>query len=424
MKRVLATVVAFLTLSNPCIAAEGSATSGSASSVAQEWRSAVEPLLPLGEKMAAKLVDPDDPQLRHELYRFLYSQIANAYMGLLYYDINHPDFLPYFGLAFNEAFPNPDDVYYVAQLDDKGVYKLTGYPGTVHIADFSIAGGDLIPFGRGGFGRTYANHDMKTLHVGKSGRFEVIMSPERPAGWKGDWWKLDSGATYLVLRQISYDWAKETDARVSIERLDRSAIKPRDSVASIANGMKGIPVWAENWTDFSINWIKKVRAKDLINKVAVNNYNSVGGLSTQRYIEGVFELAEDEALIVETTVPKKCRYWNFQLSDELWQSVDWVNRQSSLNGHTARLDKDRKFRAVISAADPGVPNWLDTGGLKRGLVYGRWTECDSTPTPTTRVVKLADVRKSLPADTPAVTASERDAAVRLRRQSVQLRRRW
>ena len=396
----------------------------STTSVAQEWRSAMEPLLPLGEKMAAKMVDPDDRQLRYELYRFLYSQVANGYMGLLYADIDHPDFLPYFSLAFNEAFPNPDDVYYVAQLDDKGVYKLSGYLGTVHIADFSIAGGELIPFGRGVFGRTYANHDMKTLHAKKDGYFEVMMSPERPAGWKGDWWKLDSGATYLVLRQISYDWLKERDARVSIERMDRPAIKSRDNPEAIAAAMKAIPAWAENWTDFSIKWVKKVRDKGLINKVAVNNYNANGGLSTQRYIEGAFELAADEALVIETEVPAKCRYWNFQLADELWQSVDWVNRQSSINGHTARLDKDGKFRAVVSANDPGVPNWLDTGGLQRGLVYGRWTECDSNPTPAAIKVKVADVRKYLPADTPVVTAEARDAAVRTRRMAVQLRRRW
>ena len=40
-----------------------------------------------------------------------------------------------------------------------------------------------------------------------------------------------------------------------------------------------------------------------------------------------------------------------------------ANRQSSLNGHQAVLDPDGVFRAVISARDPGVPNWLDTGGV-------------------------------------------------------------
>jgi hypothetical protein len=399
-------------------------TPDSAAAAAQEWNSYMVPLAPLGERMAAKLTDPDDPQLRQELYRFIYSQIAAGYMGVLYTDLEHPDFLPYFNQAFNQAFPNPDDVYYVAAIEGTGVYKISGFRGTVHIADVQIAGGNLIPHGTGDLGKTFANHDLSTVHAKKDGSFEVILSPERPAGYKGDWWKLDSSATYILVRQISYDWLHETDARVAIERLDRPAIKPRPGAQTIEAQLKQIPVWAETWTRVSIDWIKRVRERGLINKVQVANYNANGGLSTQRYIEGAFDLNADEALIVETEMPKQCRYWNFQLADELWSSVDWMNRQSSLNGYTAKLDKDGKFRAVVSAQDPGVPNWLDNGGLKRGLVYGRWTECSSAPTPTVTKVKVADVRKYLPADTPIVTAEARDATIRLRRKAVQLRRRW
>ena len=57
-----------------------------------------------------------------------------------------------------------------------------------------------------------------------------------------------------------------------------------------------------------------------------------------------------------------------QLSDPLWNSVDWLNRQSSLNAHQARLDGDGRLRAVIALEDPGVPNWLDPGGFDNGSV--------------------------------------------------------
>lgn len=107
-----------------------------------------------------------------------------------------------------------------------------------------------------------------------------------------------------------------------------------------------------------------------------------------------------------------------------WTGLDWINRQTSLNGHQARLDKDGKFRAVISATDPGVPNWLYTIGYQQGTFFGRWKECSSTPTPTITKVKLAEVRNYLPADTPIVTAQARDAAIRMRRKGAQLRRRW
>jgi hypothetical protein len=108
----------------------------------------------------------------------------------------------------------------------------------------------------------------------------------------------------------------------------------------------------------------------------------------------------------------------------MWRSVDWMNRQSSLNGLTARLDDDGKLRIVISLADPGVPNWLDTAERNTGMIYGRWTECSEAPQTRTLKVKLGEIRAHLPPATPSVSPAERDAAIRLRRKAVQMRRRW
>ena len=56
-----------------------------------------------------------------------------------------------------------------------------------------------------------------------------------------------------------------------------------------------------------------------------------------------------------------------------------------------------------------MPNWLDTAGYKQGTIYGRWYDCDSCPTPTLTRVKLADLRKHLPADG-SVTVQELTSA--------------
>ncbi len=129
-------------------------------------------------------------------------------------------------------------------------------------------------------------------------------------------------------------------------------------------------------------------------------------------------------MILETELPKKNRYWNVQINDELWNAVEFIHRQSSLNGHQARLDADGRFRAVISLQDPGVPNWLDTGGYLQGMLIGRWYAADSTPMPTLKRVPFAELRKHLPKDTPSITAAQRAEALRARRVGGQLRRRW
>lgn len=144
----------------------------------------------------------------------------------------------------------------------------------------------------------------------------------------------------------------------------------------------------------------------------------------QTYLDGAFQIMDDEALIVETAIPEKCRYWQILLADDRFATIDWVNHQTNLNGFTARRDKDGKFRAVISARDPGVPNWLDTAGEPWGIIQMRWNHCSSTPEPTVRKVAFAEVRKNLPEDTPVVTAEQRQAALLKRRESAQFRRLW
>ena len=395
---------------------------------AKEWSSSIEALLPVGERMAAQLVDPKDAQLRQELYRYEYSLISHAYFGLLYADPRHPDFWPVDNHAFNFAWPNPDDVYYVVPIDANGVYKVSGFRGTVRMVDFEISGGTMLTRGEGGLrgmGQAFANHDLdRDVHLRKDGSFEVVVSATQPQGYKGDWWKLDARATNIFVRQIAYDPLHEVDGRFAIERLDRPAIAPRASAAEIEANIKQIPTWVESWTQMAFDWMKRLRATGVVNEIHHLRLGNIGGIEEQHYVEGLFDINADEALILETEVPRQCRYWNFQLANELWSTPEYMHSQTSLNGHSARLDADGKLRIVISAKDPGVPNWMDNRGYQRGVVYGRWHTCSSYPLPTLKKIKVADAREYLPAATPSVSAEQRDAAIRLRRKGDQLRRRW
>ena len=392
--------------------------------VSKEWHSYVEPMMPIGERMAALMPDQEDPRMRLDLYRMIFMGISTAFVGESLGDPQHPTFWPIWNPVFNWFAPNPDDSYSEAKIDGNGIYKISGFRGTVRLLDFQI--GNLALYDGGEFGKnpTLADYFADTLHVKKDGSFEVILSNERPAGYKGDWWKLDPKATSILVRQVSYDWVNEVDARFAIERLNQAGPKPLPSAEDIDAQLRKIPVWAENWTKLSLLWPKNLRDRGYVNKLWAHNLSDLGGVTTQTYVEGLIEMNPDEALIYETEVPKKCAYWNIEITDMLWSLVDVMNRQSSLNGHTAKLDKDGKFRAVISISDPGVPNWLDTGGHTKGTIFARWTGCSSNPTPVITRVKFSDLRKYLPADTPLVSAEARIAVLRLRSKGVQLRRRW
>jgi hypothetical protein len=393
---------------------------------AGEWHPLVDPLGSIAERMVARMDDPGDEQLRQELYRVLYATVSYAYSASFSADARYPDFGPVFNKVHNFWATNPDDTYTTTPVEGGGVYRISGFRGSVRIVKFSLGGGRMFPYGEGRKpGAILVDYDIDGLKIGDDGSFDVLLSAERPAGYGGDWWALPAEATYILIRQIAYDWIQEVDGRFTIDRLDTPAIKPRASGDHTRAQLAKIPAWVENWTNFMFDFYQNMyHSKALVNKAIVQGFDDLGGITTQQYVEGLFDLAPGEALIWETEIPKRCRYWSIQLIDMAWCAIDHMNRQGCLNAHTSHTDSDGKLRYVISAADPGVPNWLDTAGYRRGVMFGRWMESDSAPGPTITKVKLAELRRHLPSDTPVVTPEQRDAAIRLRRKGAQLRRRW
>ena len=134
------------------------------------------------------------------------------------------------------------------------------------------------------------------------------------------------------------------------------------------------------------------------------------------YLNGHYRCASDEAVILDVT-PPHAAYWGFQLASLQWEAMPYHERQTSLNFRQARLDADGHLRIVISHDDPGVPNWFDTSGRTLGLLSGRYYKATSVPLPKLEVVPVASVREHLPRDTPQVTATERQATLRRRRES-------
>ena len=397
-----------------------------ADTVSEAWREHIQRLESIADAPSKLLRDPSDPRERAELFGFLYSQISMAYFGVVYGDAEYPDFWPGFHEVFPVAWPNPDDVTYWVPIDDDGVYRIAGHRGSVRLLDFQVNAGKVGKYGTGRWGPTLVNYDADDLNIGEDGWFEVVLSAERPDGYRGDWWKLDPGANYIFVRQRAYDWLKEIDARFGIERLDRPAIQPRYTVDQLYQRMGRIPDWAENWTRLAIAGANTYRRDREPNRFYPIHLGDMGGFEdkVQVYPQAVFELRADEALIVETEIPEECRYWNFQLVDTFWRTMGGNNQFNSINAHQAVVDSDGKFRFVVSATDPGVPNWLDNMGNETGFVYGRWNICSSGPIPGTRKVKVADIRNHLPSDTPEVSAEMRDRLLRNRRLGAQLRRRW
>lgn len=370
-----------------------------------EWPSDV-------ERLIAELPHPDSELEREDLYAAVVKRVAQLTMTA-FSPPSHPHLVPSAGPVFNGACPNPDFVYLTTLLDGRGVYRLAGYRGTTRFVTAVFSGPETQP----------VELELDDLAISEDGWLEVVLSADRPSGHVGDWRPLDPGVRSMVLRQAAYDWNSEVDGRFVIERLDAPASPPPTDAetrsSQVRRALDGAVPFARMWLDH----VAGLRNRGSVNKLELDDWAGRGGAEGQWYFQGIFELEPDEALVLETDIPD-CRYWSVQLSDPLWNAVDWIHHQSSINGFQAHIDGDGRFRAVLAIDDPGVPNWLDPAGHRSGTILGRWNKTSSPALPWVTVVPFDEVRAHLPMDTPVITASERDRQLRHRREGAQLRRRW
>jgi hypothetical protein len=371
--------------------------------------------------LLALLANPDDPQVAAEAERLFFLTLAAGWFTA-FADPDLPDFVPMVNTHLNCVGTNPDFIYGTASIDGGGSFVISGERGEGLFLLLDIVAGGLGVMEP--LGPSLGTLDFDTLHLDSQGRFSLLLSEKRPEGWQGDWHRLDPSARSFSLRQASYNWGEGREARIAIERIDKSHAPRRWSVAEIAERLTALAAYPKRLSGMALGFIKSQRDKGLWNALEHDDWAGRGGVQGQHYYQGLFKLEPGQVLLLETELPETVRYWNIQLSDMLWNSVDWMNRQSSLNGGQARIDDDGKFRAVIALDDPGVPNWLDTGGSREGAIMLRWTEASSGPAPALKLVDQAELRAHLPADTPSISPEARDQHLRARRRSVQLRRRW
>lgn len=389
----------------------------------REWNEFVDLLKP-----AADLIDqvsaPMDEQLRAELYRQFAMNLSQGYLMYFQTSPEYPEFIPFENSAFLLQ-PNPDAVYYFSQVDGRGTYRVSGERGNSVVAGFAI-GSRMIGMA-GSPGKGLGNYDIDQLDIGPDGRFEVIFSTERPEGYAGNWLRLDPEADFLLVRQFNYDWGNDTDMRLAIERLDEVPRRPRLSPAR-TDALLGelFGTYAAHLSRIAIGAMRRPLDKGLVNKVALHDFQDLGNSEDwpQAYWETVFQLEDDEALVIESELPRQRHYWNVQVIDGLWNQAEILYRQTSLNGLTARVDDDGMFRAVLSRQDPGYANWLDTGDHRYGMLIGRWYRCDSHPTPQIKRMKLAEVDGYLCDRSARITPDQRKEELRRRLIGAQLRRKW
>jgi hypothetical protein len=348
----------------------------------------------------------------------MFGTMMGAYLSHLSAGPNHPVFLPSAGYYSMYGSPNPDTVYRSALIDDSGEYLITGRSGSAPDVTIMPFGG---PTPRGL--ETFTPFDLGQLVPNDDGRFEVVLSRERPENAR-NWWRLESGMRSLMLRSVSSDWAAHTDPILAIVRLDIDPRRERIGSDALRRRVNSFPYVVQAMIKSGTTRVAQLRSEGIVNRVMAVDYSGGGGLKDQWYQEGCFELAGDEALIVEVHLQEECQGFSLSLTDAFFSTLDWANAQSSLNQRQAAVDADRVLRIVVTSSDPGVQNWLDTMGHQFGVLQFRWVGGHEAPRVVVKKISSGAVSGALPTATARVSAIERVTAIRDRQIGAQLRSLW
>ncbi len=388
--------------------------------VAQAWRGYLEAL-----DWARQFIFSRDlverPEVREAANHFLMQAQAAAYGWVMAPRVDYPRF--HLGLfepmVWTFAFPSPDFRTRWAFIDGAQTYRIWGRRGDARFLDLQLMP-SIGSMEKDAFRRLpTAAYPLDDMRIEPDGSFEIIASPHPQTG---NWIRLDPAQDLMTLfvREAFYDWAQERPSLLRIERVTTTPPRPMrwddaEMIVHIDQAARFVRYIVEDW---GIAGFERTRANQggAVNTFQPQNAPANSGSNpAASNINMIYELGADEALIIETEVPAS-RYWGFSIADRFFQLADPVYHQSSLNGHQAAIDRDGRFRAVLTQADPGVPNWLDpVGAAPLGVVqFRQFFQPRALGPPRVMKVAAADVRRHLPPDTPRVTADERTAQLKAR----------
>lgn len=313
--------------------------------------------------------------------QYLAGCIAACTHVAFHYDRDHPFLHSGTGPFTKMGLDNPDTLYFGTRVHGGQDYVVTGRRGTTTDLSFQLLGGEYTDTG---VPDSESAFDDRQLEIAADGTFEWRFTPKGPS--------------QLVIREVYNDWSAQRGS-VAISRVDTAGTAPPPLTGQLverrfASAGKQLVQRVKTWLQFPQWFYFNIPVNTMVAPRL-----TPGGLATQYSSAGHYELLPDQALIITLPVTD-APYLGFQLGSLWYISLDYINHQTSLNGAQAQADPDGKIRIVVSDANPGVTNWVETLGHRKGFLQFRWqrvsrqlTESDGP------VVALVDVDE-IPAHLP------------------------
>lgn len=332
-----------------------------------------------------KFLDADPPLAQADLldgYRLTFSLLRVAVDAYVWGDKDNPRFVDVIGPYLKWGGDNSDAFYQIAPIDPGRTYRVRGNRGDAVYLSITVYGG---PDDGSYSNRIVGTLNDRDLEFDEDGNFEFTMSPTPQPGV---WLELAPDAVTALTRD--YLTAPRTGRRTewTIESLDPPA-RRHDDAADLTRRMRAARTWIREQVSFLPSRIEP--PNEIHEPFPVPQHAYGWSAADAAYAMGAYDLAPDQALVVEGNSPE-CAFWNLCLWNPFLHTYDYTYERVTLNGAQVTYERDGSWRIVIADRDPGHPNWVSTAGRSTGLIWLRWFLPESTPNrPRCRVVDLAEV---------------------------------
>ena len=290
---------------------------------------------------------------------------------------------------------SPDAVYLTAEISGDHDYEIIGNKADVHYLGIMLYG--RLP---NGWNRPAGNISSHDISFDEQGKFRLILSRNKPSDSEVNWLKLSRDVHMVMVRQYFHDRPNSQEASFQIRNLN--ALDARgDSFLKTADGLRAA-------TKFFNEAFRGTLALDRMQSKTLNSIDLPDSVDPDfvgifyptddnAYFGTNFLIQEDEALVLEGVAPN-VEYWSVALMNRWMRTFDYETYQVDLNNSRIKVD-DGRFKIIVAHQKPsaeirnetGVENWLETGGLKHGLVTFRYQLYEGDEIPTARLVKLKDL---------------------------------
>lgn len=257
---------------------------------------------------------------------------------------------------------NPDSVYRVIPISGDERYEIHGRVGQHRMTEnyFTLWDANM---------GTVDVLNGRTMRVDSDGSFTITVDSE-PANGRPNHVRTSPAAHEFYIRDVLLDWGRDDPNHLEVQRLGGACGAPPRTLDEQAEATAAMMDYFANFTGKLSHGVYKMPA---------NHFNlawsadKVGAMRNQVYVMGRFDLAPDEAFVVDLN-DGGAEYFTVPLSNVWGTTLELVDRTGSLNKAQSVAGDDGTYTYVISPVDPGVANWIDSDGLREAILTLRMAE--------------------------------------------------